>query len=44
MGSHLWTQRHIEGAISHGARTPYMSIRLKSKRERVYATGDSLMP
>jgi hypothetical protein len=43
MGSHLWTQRHIEGRSATCAH-PYMSIRLKSKRERVYAPGEALMP
>jgi hypothetical protein len=44
MGSHLCTERHIEKAMSQGGRHLHMSIRLKSKSERVYASGDALMP
>ena len=44
MGGHLWTQQHIGGGDQPRHAHPYMSIRLKSKHERVYATGDPLMP
>jgi hypothetical protein len=44
MGSHLCTERHIEERDEPGRAHLHMSIRLKSKSERVYASGDALMP